>query len=274
MKTHSLTSLLLALFLAMGAAGSLSAQEADAGAGLAAEAAADEASYGAEAVPERALKDWYEMGGLVMHGLVLLSALALALIFERMIALRRGRIIPRKFMAQVMEPWRNKDLSQVLRISSEANNSMARVLYSGLVHSTEGLTRVEEAAAVANDHEASLLRRNLPVLAAIGNIATMLGLLGTVIGMIASFEIIAETGTGDAREVAGGIFQALVTTAAGLMVGITAVAAHSYLRRKAEGLELELQETSIRMFEDLSLDRREPTTGSEASPPDLAPQEA
>ena len=128
MKTHSLTSLLLALFLAIGAAGSLSAQEADAGAGLAAEAAADEASYGAEAVPERALKDWYEMGGLVMHGLVLLSALALALIFERMIALRRGRIIPRKFMAQVMEPWRNKDLSQVLRISSEANNSMARVL--------------------------------------------------------------------------------------------------------------------------------------------------
>ena len=127
---------------------------------------------------------------------------------------------------------------------------------------------------VAGDHEATLLRRNLPVLAAIGNIATMLGLLGTVMGMIASFEIIAETGTGDAREVAGGIFQALVTTAAGLMVGISAVAAHSFLRRKAEGLEIELQETSLRMLEDLSVGRREPASAAAQTPSELTPQEA
>ena len=67
-----------------------------------------------------------------------------------------------------------------------------------------------------------------------------MGLLGTVLGMIESFELIAKTGTGDARVVAGGIFQALVTTAAGLMLGITAVLIHSYLRRKVEVLEADL----------------------------------
>ena len=135
------------------------------------------------------------------------------------------------------------------------------------------LAFAEDAVGVAGEHEALQLRRNLPVLAAIGNIATMLGLLGTVMGMIQSFEIIAETGTGDAREVAGGIFQALVTTAAGLMVGISAVAAHSYLRRRSEALEIELQETSLRMLEDLSIGQNG-NASAEPSAPDLTPQEA
>lgn len=272
----SLLSALLVLFLVISTVGPSFAQQADATdpmptgeSTLSAEGDAAE-----EALPARALKDWYAMGGWVMHGLVFLSALALALIFERMLALRRGRIIPRKFMSSVMEHWSKGDLGQVVRISGDADNSMARMLRSGLIHFDEGLARVEDAVSAAADHEASLLRRNLPVLAAIGNIATMLGLLGTVIGMIASFEIIAETGTGDAREVAGGIFQALVTTAAGLMVGITAIAAHSYLRRKAEALEIELQETSIRMLEDLSVGRREPDAPVTTASRDLTPQEA
>jgi len=275
----SLQSALLVLFLAMGSVSPALAQQADATdpvstaeSALSAEGAGGDSAE--EALPARALKDWYAMGGWVMHGLVFLSALALALIFERMLALRRGRIIPRKFLSSVMEHWTKGDLGQVIRIAGDADNSMARMLRSGLIHFDEGIARVEDAVSVAGDHEATLLRRNLPVLAAIGNIATMLGLLGTVIGMIASFEIIAETGTGDAREVAGGIFQALVTTAAGLMVGITAIAAHSYLRRKAEALEIELQETSIRMLEDLSVGRREPDAPVTTASRDLTPQEA
>jgi biopolymer transport protein ExbB len=111
------------------------------------------------------------------------------------------------------------------------------------------------------------------MLAALANIATMMGLLGTVLGMIESFDLIAQTGTGDARVVAGGIFQALVTTAAGLMVGITAIAAHSFLRRKVEVLETDLDEISFRMLEELSLERQEPAP-AKAAAGQLTPAEA
>ena len=210
-----------------------------------------------------------------MHGLVLCSILVLALVLERMWALRRNAVIPRKFMARVMQHWEKREIPQVVALCGASEVSIARVLRSGLIHFEEGLARVEDAISVSGDHEATLLRRNLPVLAALGNIATMMGLLGTVLGMIESFDLIAKTGTGDARVVAGGIFQALVTTAAGLMVGITAIAFHSYLRRKVEVLEIDLEETSFRLLETLSIEKgaRDPERASAPSG-GLTPQEA
>ncbi len=209
----------------------------------------------------RTLADWYKMGGWIMHGLVLCSVLTVAMVLERLWSLRRGAVIPRSFMRALMEHWRARDIPKVVALCGQTDVSMARVLRAGLLHFDEGLTRVEGAIEVAGEHEATLLRRNLSLLSALGNIATMMGLLGTVLGMIQSFDLIAQTGTGDARVVAGGIFQALVTTAAGLIVGITAIAMHSYLRRKVEILEIDLEDTSFRLMEELSLERNagEPT---------------
>ena len=218
----------------------------------------------------RTLADWYAMGGWIMHGLVFCSILTVAMVFERIWALRRGAVIPRRFMRALMEHWRNRDIAKVIAMCGQSDVSIARVLRAGLLHFDEGLVRVEGAIEVAGEHEATLLRRNLSVLSALGNIATMMGLLGTVLGMIESFDLIAQTGTGDARVVAGGIFQALVTTAAGLIVGISAVAMHSYLRRKVEILEIDLEETSFRLLEELSLER-EPAG---EAPAGLTPQEA
>lgn len=273
-------ALCLAIFAAHAfPAVALAQDEAPAAAAAAAaegeEVAEGEAAAEGEEVAGRTLADWYQMGGFVMHGLVLLSVLSLALVIERLWALRRNRIIPRKFMRNVMEHWRQSDIAQVVALCGAADNSIARVLRTGLIHFDEGLARVEDAVGVAGEHEATLLRRNLPVLAALGNIATMLGLLGTVMGMIQSFEIIAETGTGDAREVAGGIFQALITTAAGLMVGIAAIAAHSFLRRKVEVLEIDLEETSFRLLETLAVQPGGPPSApSEPQASGLQPQEA
>lgn len=204
----------------------------------------------------RTLADWYGMGGFIMHGLLGCSVLVLALVIERLWTLRRNRIIPRKFMKSIMGHWERREIAQVVGLCGSSDNSIARVLRAGLIHFDEGLARVEDAIGVAGDHEATQLRRNLAVLAALGNIATMMGLLGTVLGMIESFDLIAKTGTGDARVVAGGIFTALVTTAAGLMVGITAIGFHSYLRRKVEVLELDLEETSFRMLESLVIEQQ------------------
>jgi biopolymer transport protein ExbB len=222
----------------------------------------------------RTLADWYGMGGWIMHGLVFCSVLVMTLVLERMWALRRNAVIPRKFMKAVMQHWERREIPQVVALCAASDVSIARVMRSGLIHFEEGLSRVEDAIGVSGDHEATLLRRNLPVLAALGNIATMMGLLGTVLGMIESFDLIAKTGTGDARVVAGGIFTALVTTAAGLMVGITAIAAHSYLRRKVEVLEIDLEETSFRLLESLAVERSASPGPAAANAGGLTPQEA
>ena len=216
------------------------------------EAAADDAAAGDGEDEQRTFAELYGYGGWIMHVLVALSVVVLGLTLERMIALRTNAVIPRKFMGQVMGHWRKGDIQQVSRICGASSVSIARVLRAGLIHYDEGLARMEDAVEAAGDHEATILRRNLGLIAALGNIATMIGLLGTVLGMITAFDVIAKTGTGDASVVAGGIFQALITTAAGLMVGITAIGAHSFLRRRVEVLEINLEETSFRLIEELS----------------------
>lgn len=227
---------------------------------------------GEDAEGRRTLRDWYELGGWIMHLIVGCSVIGLALVFERLIALRRNSVIPSKFLKQIRDHWHRREIPEVLALCASSDTSIARVLRAGLLHFGEGLARVEDAVDAAGAHEATLLRRNLSLLGSVANIATMLGLLGTVLGMIQSFDLIAQTGTGDARVVAGGIFQALVTTAAGLSVGIFAIALHSWLRRRVEVLVIDLEEISVGLLEDLA---REPASADEPlGRPGLAPQEA
>ena len=207
---------------------------------------------GEEGDGRRTFAELWGYGGWIMYVLLVLSAVVLTLVLERLVALRTNAVMPRKFMRQLMEPWRKGDLSQVTKLCAASQVSIARVLRAGLLHYDEGLARVEDAVDAAGNHEATILRRNLGLISSLGNISTMIGLLGTVLGMIQAFDVIAKTGTGDARIVAGGIFQALITTAAGLMVGITAVGAHSFLRRRVEVLEINLEETSFRLIEELN----------------------
>ena len=204
-----------------------------------------------ERVEGRSLAEWYELGGWVMHVLVGMSIMSLAVVLERSTMLRRRRTFPSRFLALFRERARDGDARGALELCTDSDCSLARVLRPGLVRFERGPIEMAEAAATAIEQESGELRRNLPLLAALGNMATMLGLLGTVLGMIESFDLIARIGTGDARVVAGGIFQALVTTAAGLMVGLFAVGAHSLLRRRAEAIEVELGEKASRMLEDL-----------------------
>jgi biopolymer transport protein ExbB len=102
-----------------------------------------------------------------------------------------------------------------------------------------------EACGSAEIHR---LQRNLPLLSAVGNLATMIGLFGTVMGMIEAFDMITVSGTGDARVVAGGIFRALITTAAGLGVGITGLAAHALLSRLADERSAILEERAAELL--------------------------
>ena len=262
MKKLLLGSLAIALGIAigLGPGRALAQTETPAAAEAGAAEGADESGEEEAAAEEegRTLSDWYALGGWIMHVLVATSMLVLYLVLERAWALRSRVVVPRSFLATIMEHSRQRELGRVLEICSEADNAIARVLRAGLIHFDQGLAPMEDAVETAGTHEATVLRRNLPLLAAIGNMATMMGLLGTVIGMIQSFDLIATTGTGDARVVAGGIFQALVTTAAGLMVGLFAIGFHSFLRRKVEVLEIDLEEKCFRLLENLWLGRHTP----------------
>ena len=209
----------------------------------------------------RTLADWYRLGGFIMYFLVACSIVAFALSLERSWSLRRGQVIPRTFTRQLRDHVFRHDIRKIQELCEPARSSISRVLKAGLIHFDEGLGRVGDAIETAGAHEQTLLRRNLAMLGAIANIATMLGLLGTVLGMITSFDLIAKTGTGDARVVAAGIFQALVTTAAGLMVGIPTIALYSYFRRKAEVLVIELEEVSFGILQALAGDQ--PSTGTD-----------
>jgi len=184
--------------------------------------------------PERSLSQWYALGGWVMHLIALCSVLAGGVVLERAWALRSRAVAPPDLVAELRSAGGAGQLERVRAPTDRSSSSLARLVRVGLRALERGAAHPLEHVASAGEAEALRLRRNLPLLAALANLATMLGLLGTVLGMIEAFDVIAAVGTGDARVVARGIFQALVTTAAGLGVGIGALAAHAALRRRAE----------------------------------------
>ena len=193
----------------------------------------------------RTLQDWYGMGGPVMHLLAFCSILVLAISLERAWHLRRAAVIPRKLVKAANEAWSRSDLPGLWSACADGKSTLARLLREGLTADAP-LERVAESGK----SEVQRLSRNLPLLAALANIATMLGLLGTVLGMIEAFELIAGTGTGDAKVVASGIFRALVTTAAGLGVGIMALALHAMFTRRIEEWTHGLEDLLDHVFGD------------------------
>lgn len=192
---------------------------------------------------DRSLADWYAMGGAAMHGLALCSVLVVALIGERLFALRAGATLPRALDERVRGVIHGGDPLDLKRDLDMGGSALARI--------TAQVLRPEatlESVEACGDAEVHRLQRNLPLLSAVGNLATMIGLLGTVTGMIEAFDMITVSGTGDARVVAGGIFRALVTTAGGLGVGIAGLAAHALLSRLADERTASLEERAAELF--------------------------
>jgi len=185
--------------------------------------------------PARSWREWYALGGWIMHLLVGCSAIVVAVTLERLWRLRSSAVFPRRLAEAMGAAWARGQLDEIERLGRESASSLSRIVGAAMEARHERGS-LHERVHAAGEAEAVDLGRNLPLLSAFANIATMLGLLGTVLGMIQAFDLIAVAGTGDARIVARGIFQALVTTAAGLSVGITALAIHACLRRRVESL--------------------------------------
>jgi biopolymer transport protein ExbB len=188
-----------------------------------------------------------------MHFILACSVLAFAVILERAINLRKGKIISTAFIEEIKKYWYRRETEKAIQACKEYNISLSRVLRGGLLRFAHGIEAVEKAIEGAGQHEAAVLRKNLMLLGFLANIAPMLGLLGTVLGLTRSFNAIATAGmAGNPGAVATGVAEALITTVFGLLVGIPTLAAYYYFKRKVEVRVLEMEEVSLALIEDLA----------------------
>ena len=190
-------------------------------------------------------------------GIVLCSIMVLAILIERSLALRRRRIMPSGFLEQVQRYWYRGDVKAALDYCDEHPVAIARLVKAGLGRHTADADEIEKALEAAGQFEAIELGRHVRGLGVIANLAPMLGFLGTVTGMIKAFQAIAAAGVSNPSLVASGISEALLTTAAGLLVGIPSLALFHFFRSRADRFVTEMEKVALELVEDLASQQRD-----------------
>jgi len=186
-----------------------------------------------------------------MYPIVFCSVVALAVFLERIWILRRRNIIPDEFVRSVEDLVKKQKMSEALFLAQGNSSSIGRIFFAGLKNAGRGLWLVKEAIEERGDREAVGLEKRIGILATVANLAPLLGLLGTVSGMIRSFNVISLEGTGNPAHLAGGIAEALITTAAGLCVAIPTLVCHRIVKDKAESLIFDMEENSLKLIETI-----------------------
>ncbi len=168
-------------------------------------------------------------GGIIMWFILACSIIGLTVIIDRYIVIRRAKINVPAFMVRIRGMLKKKDITGAISYCMEEKSPVANIIRKGLTKYKLGHERVKEAIENAGRQEISKLEKGLAVLASISGIAPLLGFLGTVTGMITAFMTIEDlAGSANPSDLAGGIWEALLTTAFGLMVGIPALAFYNY----------------------------------------------
>ncbi len=188
-------------------------------------------------------------GGIVMAPIILCSILALAIILERFWTLREQRVVPAELTDKVWQWVENRSLSDKQITALEQHSPLGRVLAAGLANRHRDRAVMIEAIEDAGRHVAHDLERYLNMLGTIAAISPLLGLLGTVTGMIRTFKAITVAGVGNPAAMAGGIAEALLTTAAGLLVAIPALVAYRYLRGRVDAHVIQMEKESIKLVQ-------------------------
>jgi biopolymer transport protein ExbB len=168
-------------------------------------------------------------GGIIMWLILISSIIGLAVVIDRFIVLRKARINIPAFIVRIRGYIKKKDISGAIGYCMEEKSPVANVVRKGLKKYKYGHDRVKEAIENAGNQEISKLEKGLTILATVAGIAPLLGFLGTVTGMIQAFMTIQDlAGAANPSDLAGGIWEALITTAFGLIVGIPALAFYNY----------------------------------------------
>lgn len=200
-------------------------------------------------------------GGLTMIPLLLCSILAITIIFYKLIELRRGRYLSGKEVALIKKMINNRDFKGAAYYCVENPKVFTNIISRALENRGNGEEAVREAIEEAGRYEIPKIERWLGPLRTIAAIAPLLGLFGTVTGMIRVFNEIQATGLGEVNTFSGGIAEALITTATGLAIAIPTLVMYNYFIDKSEAIILEVEKESTGIMRTLARFSNQPEEG-------------
>ncbi|MDL1968401.1 MAG: MotA/TolQ/ExbB proton channel family protein [Deltaproteobacteria bacterium] len=190
--------------------------------------------------------DFFAKGGILVCPIILCSVVAMAVFVERVICFARVRIRGDGMVKEIAQHVRNGKSAKALELARRNESPMGRVLADAIEVADQDLETLETVIINSTGGEVRELSRYLQTLATIANIAPLLGLLGTVVGMMKAFMVIQQMGGKvNAAVLAGGIWEAMMTTALGLSVALPAMVAHSYLVSRVDDYEAQLQDGTV-----------------------------
>lgn len=197
-----------------------------------------------------------QAGGWLMLPILLCSIVAAAIIIERTWTLRQKKVIPEKLLTGIWNLLSSDALTDKHIAEIESGSPLGKVLAAGLINRHLSRDLIRESIEETGRHVVHEMERFMNTLGTISTITPLLGLLGTVIGMIRVFTAITVVGVGDPGQLAGGISEALITTAAGLTIAIPSLIFYRYLKRKIDDLVVVMEQEAMKLVEFLHGDRK------------------
>ena len=197
-----------------------------------------------------------QAGGWLMVPILLCSIIAVAIVTERLWTLRQKKVIPEKLLTGIWNLLNKDSLTEKHIDQIEKGSPLGRVLAAGLINRHLSRDLIRESIEETGRHVVHEMERFMNTLGTISTITPLLGLLGTVIGMIKVFTAITVIGVGDPGQLAGGISEALITTAAGLTIAIPCLIFHRHLKRKIDELVVGMEQEAMKLVEFLQGDRK------------------
>ncbi len=202
-----------------------------------------------------------------MVPILLCSVISAAICVERFWTLRTEQVAPRNLLAQVWTWIKNNEMDAKRLRELRSGSPLGQILAAGITTHRRGRDVMKESIEEVANHVVHEMERYLNTLGTVAAITPLLGLLGTVIGMIKVFTAIRLEGTGNAAVLAGGISEALITTAAGLTVAIPSLFFYRFFQRKVDELVISMEQEALKLVEVLNSDRIEKT---EVKRPEIA----
>lgn len=188
-------------------------------------------------------------GGPLMVPIILASIVAAAIFLERLWTLQQRRVLPAEITDKVWKLVEQRQIQDKHVAALQHNSPLGKILAAGLANRHRERSIIKEAIEDTGRHVVHELDRFIGTLGTIASVSPLLGLLGTVVGMIRTFNAIQTEGVGDPAALGGGIAEALITTAAGLSVAIPALLAYKYLRGRVESLVVQMEKESIKLVQ-------------------------
>jgi biopolymer transport protein ExbB len=195
-------------------------------------------------------------GGFMMIPILLGSVFSIAIIIERFWFLQRTKVLPSDFLKRMDRMIKDRKIAEATSACRENDSTVARIFIAGLENSDRPRPEIREALQVAGKQETSVLLRWIGSLGVIAAVEPLMGLLGTVLGMIEAFMKIEEMKVvGDPSVVASGVWKALITTAAGLIIAIPTYAFYRYFKGRVLGIIMDMESYAFRLLQHISLSK-------------------